>query len=64
MYLPDFLVNRMGIVNCADEHLGTLKNDPKFERHLGRKWDNSVYNLSQKIMKESSDTEKTTHEVS
>jgi glutamate dehydrogenase/leucine dehydrogenase len=63
MYLPDFLVNRMGIVNCADEHLGTIKNDPKLEKHLGRSWDNSIYNLSMKIMKESLESEKTTHQV-
>ena len=35
LYVPDFLNNRMGIVNCADEHTGTLEDDPKLSLHLG-----------------------------
>ena len=27
-YLPDFLVNRMGIVNCANEQYGYVDRDP------------------------------------
>jgi glutamate dehydrogenase/leucine dehydrogenase len=52
LYLPDFLVNRMGIVNCADEQYGYVKDDPSIERHLGDTWDNSVFNLSLKILEE------------
>jgi glutamate dehydrogenase/leucine dehydrogenase len=33
-YVPDFVVNRMGIVRCADEHLGRLQPDPLVERQL------------------------------
>ncbi|HFC31015.1 MAG TPA: Glu/Leu/Phe/Val dehydrogenase, partial [Oceanospirillales bacterium] len=33
-YVPDFLVNRMGIVNCADEQSGYIDDDPYFYRHL------------------------------
>lgn len=50
LYLPDFLVNRMGIVNCADESSGYVDGDPVFERHLGHRWDNSIYNLSLEIL--------------
>jgi glutamate dehydrogenase/leucine dehydrogenase len=52
LYLPDFLVNRMGIVNCADEAFGSLPDDPRIEAHLGDEWKNSIYNLSLEILKQ------------
>jgi len=52
LYLPDFLVNRMGIVNCADEQYGYIEEDPSIERHLGDTWDNSIFNLSLKVLEE------------
>ncbi len=59
LYLPDFLVNRMGIVNCADEQYGSLPGDPRIERHLGDEWDNSVYNLSLSVLERARETGKT-----
>jgi leucine dehydrogenase len=56
VYLPDFLVNRMGIVNCADEQYGYIDPDPRIEAHLGDEWDNSVYNLSRQVLEESRST--------
>lgn len=56
LYLPDFLVNRMGIVNCADEQYGYLQDDPRIEAHLGDEWDNSVYNLSLAVLDEAART--------
>jgi glutamate dehydrogenase/leucine dehydrogenase len=50
LYIPDFLVNRMGIVNCADESFGYVDGDPAFEQHLGDHWKNSIYNLSLEIL--------------
>jgi glutamate dehydrogenase/leucine dehydrogenase len=50
LYMPDFLVNRMGIVNCADESAGYVDGDPVFERHLGDRWENSIYNLSLEVL--------------
>ncbi len=36
LYMPDFLVNRMGIVNCADEQYGYVGDeDPRLLDHLG-----------------------------
>src|SRR5258708_7381668 len=36
LYLPDFLVNRMGIVHCADEQYGYVGDeDPRIAAHLG-----------------------------
>jgi len=52
LYLPDFLVNRMGIVNCADEQYGYVNNDESIERHLGSTWDNSIFNLSLSLLEE------------
>ena len=59
LYLPDFLVNRMGIVNCADEQYGYLEEDPRIEAHLGDEWENSVYNLSLAVLAEAEKTGKT-----
>jgi leucine dehydrogenase len=59
LYLPDFLVNRMGIVNCADEQYGYLEEDPRVEAHLGNEWENSVYNLSLAILDEARKAGKT-----
>ena len=63
LYLPDFLVNRMGIVNCADEQFGNLDDDPAFERHLGDAWENSIYNLSRRVLADAEQTDRTPHRV-
>jgi glutamate dehydrogenase/leucine dehydrogenase len=63
LYMPDFLVNRMGIVNCADEQYGTVDDDPAFYRHLGTEWDNSIYNLSLTILEEAKRTGRTPHRI-
>jgi glutamate dehydrogenase/leucine dehydrogenase len=63
VYLPDFLVNRMGIVNCADEQYGYVDPDPRIEAHLGDEWDNSVYNLSRQVLEEARRTGATTARV-
>jgi glutamate dehydrogenase/leucine dehydrogenase len=52
LYMPDFLVNRMGIVTCADEAFGYVDPDPAIERHLGDDWEDSIYNLSLRVLKE------------
>lgn len=49
-YVPDYVANRMGIVNCADEASGTLPNDPAMLRHLGRDWDNAVYVVTRRVL--------------
>lgn len=49
-YVPDFLANRMGIVNCADEHVGSIPDDPTILRHLGREWENAVYVVTRRVM--------------
>ncbi len=34
VYVPDYVVNRMGIVRCADEQFGSPVPDPEVLRHL------------------------------
>ena len=43
VYVPDYVANRMGIVNCADEQSGRLKDDPRVQRHLSLDWPEGVY---------------------
>ena len=51
LYVPDFLVNRMGIVTCADEAAGCIPGDPWIERHLGRDWDHSISNALDRVLR-------------
>lgn len=44
--------------------MGTIPNDPKLARHLGREWSNSIYNLSTTVLKEALETGQTTQEIS
>ena len=52
-YVPDFLTNRMGIVNCANEQYGYVNNDPEIKQHFSKDWKHSIYNVTQKVLKES-----------
>lgn len=52
-FVPDFLTNRMGIVNCADEQSGYIDNDPFFTRHLDREWEHSIFRTTIKVLTES-----------
>jgi glutamate dehydrogenase/leucine dehydrogenase len=53
LYVPDFLTNRMGIVNCADESAGAVTPDPAIERHLEREWEHSIHQTCLHVLKES-----------
>jgi glutamate dehydrogenase/leucine dehydrogenase len=53
VYVPDFLVNRMGIVNCADEQAGRLPDDPLIERHLDPDWEYSIPRMTVQVLEES-----------
>ncbi|XP_071810149.1 leucine dehydrogenase-like isoform X2 [Asterias amurensis] len=50
-YIVDYLANRMGIVNCANETYGRLPDDPAIDRHFGREWENSIFLMTKKILK-------------
>ena len=62
-YVPDFLANRMGIVNCANEQYGYVHDDPFIERHLGRSWEHSVYNTALDVLKRSANEKQPTSDV-
>lgn len=49
VYVPDYLANRMGIVNCANEQYGSLDEDPAIERHCGRDWPESVFRVAKTV---------------
>ncbi len=55
IYIPDFLTNRMGIVNCADEQAGYVNNDPLVERHLSKDWEFSIHQTTLKVLKKSNE---------
>lgn len=63
IYVPDFLTNRMGIVNCADEQAGYVNNDPHFERHLEKEWEFSIYQMALKVFRESQTTKESPAKV-
>lgn len=43
LYIPDFLANRMGIVNCANEQYGVIEHDPTIIAHLERQTPIGIY---------------------
>ncbi|UCG52348.1 MAG: Glu/Leu/Phe/Val dehydrogenase [Candidatus Latescibacterota bacterium] len=49
LYVPDFLANRMGIVNCANEQYGSLGNDPAIFAHLDRETPTGIYKRSLEV---------------
>jgi len=63
-YLPDFLVNRMGIVYCADEAYGYVgDHDELVERHYGTTFENSIYNMAFFVLKMANENNTTTQKV-
>ena len=63
IYIPDFLTNRMGIVNCANEQYGYVNYDPFIERHLLFDWKHSVYQTCLQVLKESKRTDQPSAKV-
>jgi leucine dehydrogenase len=49
-YIPDFLVNRMGIVNCANEQYGYVDDDPMIAKQLGTEWEHSIYQKTLQVL--------------
>lgn len=56
LYVPDFLANRMGIVNCANEQYGFISEDPFFDKHLSGEWEHSIHQTILLILEESRET--------
>jgi glutamate dehydrogenase/leucine dehydrogenase len=54
-YVPDFVCNRMGIVNCANEQYGSVgemgsSKDPMIARHLDHQWEHSVFTITDSVI--------------
>jgi len=56
LYVPDFLTNRMGIVNCANEQYGFVSEDPFFDKHLSCEWKHSIHQTILLVLEESRET--------
>lgn len=50
VFVPDFVANRMGIVNCANEQYGRLRNDPSITRHFDASWEGSVHQVTRRVL--------------
>ena len=51
LYVPDFLANRMGIVNCANEQYGYLGgDDPAIAAHLQRETPTGVFQRTLEVL--------------
>lgn len=50
IYVPDFVANRMGIVNCANEQYGSIDDDPAITRHYDRNWEGSIYRVTRDVL--------------
>jgi glutamate dehydrogenase/leucine dehydrogenase len=55
-YVPDFLTNRMGIVNCANEQYGYIDGDSEVEKHLSTDWEHSIYKRAVEVFAEAAST--------
>lgn len=63
-YIPDFLANRMGIVNCANEQYGVVNNDPAIMKHLERQSPAGIYQRCLEILHRAEQSGRTTAEES
>ncbi len=63
LYVPDFLTNRMGIVNCANEQYGYITNDPIINQHYNKDWEHSIYQTAMQVFNNSKNKNKPTGEV-
>jgi glutamate dehydrogenase/leucine dehydrogenase len=60
LYVPDFLANRMGIVNCANEQYGIIDGDPAITAHLDRDNPSGIFQRSQEVFRRAEESGRTT----
>ncbi len=58
IYVPDFLANRMGIVNCANEQYGNLSPDPAIRSHLERDHASGIFQRTQEVLRKAAASDK------
>ena len=49
-YVPDFVINRMGIVAVANEQYGRLEDDPAILRHLDPGWEDGIPAVTARLL--------------
>jgi len=59
VYVPDFLANRMGIVNCANEQYGVFEDDPAILAHLERDTPFGIYQRTREVLRRAGETDTT-----
>ncbi|MEM8995707.1 MAG: Glu/Leu/Phe/Val dehydrogenase dimerization domain-containing protein [Acidobacteriota bacterium] len=59
LYVPDFLANRMGIVNCANEQYGVFEGDPAIEAHLAKETPDGVFRRTLEVIERAARNERT-----
>lgn len=60
-YVPDFLANRMGIVNCANEQYGSFEGDEAIGAHLLRETPHGVWQRTREVLARSQASGRSTH---
>ena len=55
-HVPDYIVNRMGIVQCANEQYGYVSRDDAVERHLSTAWSGGIHQTTLRILGHARDT--------
>lgn len=50
VYVPDFVVNRLGIVAVANEQYGRLEGDPAIARHLDPDWEHGIPAVTRHVL--------------
>ncbi len=55
-YVPDFVSNRMGSVQCSNEQYGTVNGDVTVRRHLRRDWHGGIYRTTRKLLELASES--------
>lgn len=61
LYVPDFLANRMGIVNCANEQYGSFDGDPAIAAHLSRDTEFGIWRRTREVLERSAATGRSSH---
>jgi len=56
LYCPDFLVNRMGIVNCANEAYGSFEGDPAIQSHLDHAAPQGIFQRSLEVFRRAAES--------
>jgi len=63
LHVPEFVVNRMGIVQCANEQYGRPVPDPAVERHLDPSYEDGIPAVTRRILASAAEQDIPPHEA-